>query len=67
MKKNVARCCSNCKINIPADSEFIEFKGNFFHPRENICISNLKVEVEMLRLALSEIGGKVDAPLSDWR
>lgn len=60
-KKNVTKCCSNCGVNIPMDSEFLEFKGSFFHPNEKVCIGNLKVEVETLKGVLNEIGGKIDS------
>lgn len=59
-KKNVPKRCSSCKCNIPEDSEFIEFKGNFFHPDKLICIGNLKVKLESIGEILGENGCNCD-------
>ena len=58
-KKNTVRNCSHCKVIITNDSEFLEFKGKYFHPDHHVCIGNLKSQVEGYKILLSEIHQKI--------
>jgi len=58
-KKNNVRNCSHCKVNITNDSEFLEFNGKHFHPDHQVCIGNLKSQIEGYKILLSEIHHKI--------
>lgn len=62
-KQDVTKNCAHCKADIANDTEFLEFKGQHFHPDRLICIGNLKSQVESYKILLTEIQQKIEVSL----